>query len=177
MTANKNIIITIVLFLAFVVVLISLDLPFYNEVASLRSEVKQAKDYIKEKEELLIKVEQLKQVYDSRKEALKKAFYLLPVEKDTSSLIVQFEAMASENGLILENIGFTEKIGRGATTYKTLKTSLELYGSYTAFKSFLGAIEYNVRIMDISSIEFSFEETEEGSSGFSFNVELEVYYQ
>jgi len=177
MTANKNIIITTVLFLAFIVVLISLDLPFYGEVTSLRSEVKQAKDYIKEKEELLIKVEQLKQVYDSRKEAIKKAFYLLPVEKDASSLIVQFEAMASENGLILESIDFTEKVEKGAATYKTLKVSLELYGSYAAFKSFLGAIEYNVRIMDISSIEFSSEEVEEGGSGFSFKVELEAYYQ
>lgn len=174
---NKNIIVTTVLFLAFVVILISLDLPFYSKVASLMGEVKQAKDFIKEKEELLIKVEQLKQVYDSRKEAIKKTSYLLPVEKDTSGLIVQFEAMASESGLILGGISFTEKVEKGVAAYKTLKVSLELYGSYMAFKSFLGAVEYNVRIMDINSIEFSPEETEEGGSGFSFKVELEVYYQ
>ncbi len=174
---NKNIIVTIVLFLAFVVILISLDLPFYSEVTSLRGEVKQARNFIKEKEELLIKVEQLRQVYDSRKEAINKTFYLLPVEKDTPGLIVQLEAMASENGLILEGISFTEKVEKGVATYKTLKVSLELYGSYMAFKSFLEAIEYNVRIMDITSIEFSPEEAEEGGSGFSFKVELEVYYQ
>lgn len=188
MTVNKNIIVTVVLFLAFIVVLISFDLPFYSKVASLRGEVKYAKNSIIEKEELLVKIDQLKQVYDSRKGAISKAFYLLPIEKGTSSLIVQFEALVSENGLILKSINFTEKIKKRTPTggdevavvpgqiYKTLKVSVELYGSYASFKSFLEALEYNVRIMDINSISFSSEKDEE-SSVFNFNVELEVYYQ
>ena len=150
--------------------------------------MKQAKNSIIEKEEFLVKIDQLKQVYDSRKEAIKKASYLLPIEKDIPGLIVQFEALASENGLILESINFIEKTKKRASTgggeaavmpgqiYKTLNVSVELYGSYASFRSFLEAIEYNVRIMDISSINFSSEKSEE-SSAFNFNVELEVYYQ
>ena len=50
MTVNKNIIVTVVLLLAFVVVLISFDLPSYSKVTLLRGEVKQAKNSIIEKE-------------------------------------------------------------------------------------------------------------------------------
>lgn len=184
----KNII-PIILILVFVGILFLLDLPAYNKVAFLRDEVKRHKELLKEKEELLIKVDQLKQVYNSRKDEIDKVYYTLPSGKDIPNLIVQFEALVSENGLILEKLNFLEdkviaKAGldedeidetRAPEEYKSLGVSLSVSGTYESFKSFLEALELNVRLMDIKSINFS-SQKEEGSI-FTFNIELKTYYQ
>jgi len=189
---KKNLIIIVVSLIVFIAILIFLDLPSYNKTALLRSEIKKNQNSLKEKEELVLKVNELKEIYDSRKSAINKVYYVLPVKKDVPGLIVQFEALASENGLILENINFVEKEIKKSTAIKTgqgtssiepkqirksLIVSLELGGSYQSFKNFLKALELNVRIMDIKSIDFSLEENEEKGWDFTFNPEIEVYYQ
>lgn len=202
----KKGIINFILILVFVAVLFLLDLPIYSKVNFLRGEIKKNNGLLKEKQELLAKVNQLKGVYESRQDEIKRAYYVLPQEKDVPNLIVQFEALASENGLILEGINFIKKTvkptvveaeepGLGGTTptqipgaeprknYETLEISLSLNGSYQSFRSFLEAIELNVRLMVIKSIDFTSEakkektETEAGGEGFTFNINLEVYYQ
>jgi len=107
----------------------------------------------------------------------------LPPEKDIPGLIVQFEALASENGLILESLNFIErtikKTGEAEEEkkdYKSLAVFLSLTGNYKSFENFLKALELNVRLMDIKSIEFSSEKIEEEGI-FNFNVDLEVYCQ
>lgn len=195
----KNIII-LILIVVFIVILFLFDLPTYNEVAYLRGEIKTYKDFLEEKKEFVIKVDQLKQIYESRKEELSKVHYVLSSEKDIPNLIVQFEALTSENGLILENLAFIEKrIEQGGRVewgkeeatpipevkakevHKSLGVTLSSTGSYQSLKSFLKALEFNVRLMDIKSISFSIpevkEDTKEMASIFTFDIQLEAYYQ
>lgn len=185
---KKNIIVLISI-LIFVAILFLLDLPTYNKAAFLRGEVKSYQNFLEEKEELLAKVNQLKQSYESRKDEIDKIYYVLPFEKDIPNLIVQFEALASENGLVLESINFKEAAVRAATSgeaataearpkgYKTLNVSLKAGGNYQSFVAFLGALEFNIRLMDIKSIDFSAAQAGEDSSLFIFDISLEVYYQ
>jgi len=186
---KKNIIIIILIFV-FVIVLLFLDLPSYNKVASLKAEIKNYQESLRDKEELLIKVDQLKEVYNNRKNAISKVSFVLPDSKAIPGLIVQIESLTSENGLILEGINFTEKKVKKATranqedsgvqpnyNHKTLNVSLRLNGGYLQFKGFLEALELNVRIMDLKKITISSEEDEEGNLIFTYNLDLEVYYQ
>ena len=180
---KKNIIVLISI-LIFVAILLLLDLPAYNKVVFFRSEIKNYQNFLKEKEELLVKVNQLKQSYESRKDEIDKAYYVLPLEKDIPNLIVQFEALVSENGLVLESINFKEAAAKTTATgekivkgYKTLDVSLKAGGSYQSFVAFLQALEFNIRLMDIKSIDFSAAQTGDESSLFTFDISLEVYYQ
>ncbi len=184
---KKNIVILIFI-LVFIAILFLLDLPAYNKVTSFREELKKHQDFLKEKEEIVAKVDQLKQVYESRQNELKKVLYVLPVEKDLPNLIVQFEALSSENGLILEGLNFVKQAAttRSAAAedveteiesqrdYKTQEISLSVSGSYKSFKSFLEALELNIRLMDIKSINFK---AQGEGAGFTFDILLEVYYQ
>lgn len=197
---KKNIVILIFI-LVFIAILFLLDLPAYNKVTSLREELKKHQDFLKEKEEIVAKVDQLKQVYESRQSELKKVLYVLPVEEELPNLIVQFEALSSENGLILESLNFVkqavitrsaaaEDVEQGKTSqpsttspatetgsqrdYKTQEIFLSVSGSYKSFKSFLEALELNIRLMDIKSINFK---AQKEGAGFTFDINLQVYYQ
>lgn len=193
MKKNFILIISVLIFLGIVFLL---DLPAYNKFAFLSGEVEKYSKLLEEREEFIVKVAQLKDVYESRKSEIKKAYYSLPFEKDIPNLIVQFEALASENGLILENLNFFEEKPKKTSavewteggaeplpeieprkTYKVLKVVLGATGSYQSLRGFLGALEYNVRLMDVKIIEFSSEEKEFEQGLFTFDIQLEVYYQ
>ena len=188
-------IITIILLIVLVVIIMFLDLPAYNKVGFLKNEIEKYEQFLEEKKELLVKVGQLKEIYESREEEINKVYYVLPPSADIPNLIVQFEALASENGLILGNLSFSQvetakKTGKvtwggeaeettaveveALGTYQNLEVSLSLTGSYQSFKSFLKALEHNIRLMDIKSISFSSAKAE--TTTHTFAVSLEVYY-
>ncbi len=181
---KKTIIITI--FIAgLIAIIFFLDWPAYQRMSFLNSEIERHHQFLQQKQELNIKVNQLKQNYEAQKENIKKIGYALPEGKDIPNLIVQFEALASENGLILEGLSFdtkqSEKDSESKKAYKVLNVSLSLTGSYASLKDFLKSSESNVRIMDINSIGFSavaVERTLETSENmFTFDIELQTYYK
>lgn len=193
MSPKKNITI-LILVIVLVAILFLLALPAYNNVALLKGEIKKHQEFLKEKEELTAKVNQLKQIYESRKDEINKVFYVLPPGSDIPNLIVQLEALTSENGLILERLNFIKqaKTAQSVETedksslagqameksYKTLGISLSVSGSYQSFNSFLKALEFNARLMDIKSIDFSSAKTEEAQGSiFTFDISVEAYYQ
>lgn len=164
---SKNNLVIVILLLVFIGILFLLDLPTYNKVAFSRNEVKTYENLLEERKGILAKVDQLKQVYEDRKDEINKISYLLPSGKDLPGLIVQFEALTSENGLVLEKLDFSED--------SKDDVSLSVSGTYQSFKSFLRALELNIRLMDIKSINFS--PSEDGGLMFNFNIKLKVYYQ
>ncbi len=171
---KKNII-ALVLVVVFISILFLLDWPAYKKFVFLSNETERYENLLEEEKGLLVKVNQLKEIYESRENELKKVHYSLPAGKEVPNLIVQFEALASENGLILESLDFIELTEQ--EKYKGLSVSLSISGTYQSFKSFLEALEFNVRLMDVQSVKFSSAETEAESSIFTFDVKLIVYYQ
>jgi len=113
----------------------------------------------------------------------------LPSSQDVPNLITQLEGLAFENGLILEEIGLAtiEETGaekaqkarleeKAKKNYQVLSASLKLIGSYSSFKNFLKAVEDNIRLIDINSVNFKVE-TKEGIQLFESEVNLNTYYQ
>lgn len=177
----KNIVI-LILILVFIGIVFLLVLPAYNKLTLLNREIKWQEHLLEDKEAVIAKTEQLKQDYEIHKDELKKASYALPSGKEIPNLIVQLEALASENGLVLESLNFLEeaktksKEAQTPKPYKNLEVSLQAAGTYESLENFLRALELNIRLMDIKSIDFSSKQSEiEGL--FIFNINLIVYYQ
>jgi len=186
----RNIII-LILVLAFIGIVVFLDIPKVQEVLSLRKEIQNQEEIFLEKQILLAKVEKLQKTYEENRESLEKTDYILPFDQDIPNLIVQLESLALEAGLILEEIDFSteeeefedkarraRKIEEGTVVkdYQTMNVTLNLIGGYSGFREFLRLIEENMRLMDISFVSFSVENTELGSF-FEFNLRLRTYYQ
>lgn len=180
---KKNVII-LILILVLIGIVFLLDLPAYNKFTSLNREIKWQEQLLKDKQEVIAKTNQFKRDYDVYEDGLKKANYALPSEKEIPNLTVQFEALVSENGLILESFNFigeeakkvkAEEV-KSLTPYKNLEIGLSVTGTYESFEGFLKTLELNIRLMDIKSISF-FSGKGEVEGVFTFNVNLLVYYQ
>jgi len=145
------------------------------------------------------KIEELNSQYTN--EELESVLSVLPKQEELSALLIQLERLATGNGLIMESVNFskieqppaaqesqpapesenvTPDVGQitlqenPTTPYKVLLVSLKLSGGYDAFKSYLQAVEKNLRLMDVTSLSLSSAGT---SQNFFFTVNLRVYYQ
>lgn len=103
---------------------------------------------------------------------------VLPKEQDLPGLFVQIAALAEENGFTLMNIDFTDQSiknnGKTASTLdnkiKKLSINIVLRGKgYTDLIRFLDAMEYNIRLIDVNSLNFS-------PGQPNYNVALTTYY-
>ena len=185
----KNIII-LTLILGFIGIVIFLDIPGVQNTLRLREQIKEQKKLFSEKQDLLHKIEDLKKNYEEHQENLEKTDYILPVGGDVPNLIVQLEALALEGGLVLEDVSFSvykeevetrtkevpEEKEKTSKDYQALLINLKLIGDYPAFKNFLKAVEKNIRLIDIISVNFS-SKSKEQSSLFEFNLSVKTYHQ
>ncbi len=81
--------------------------PLWSYVGFLRNEIGKYKDEKSEVQELISKTNQLKQKYQQVREEAERAVNALPQEQDVPYLIVQFDALASNNGLLLSSMNFS----------------------------------------------------------------------
>ncbi|MBU4274224.1 type 4a pilus biogenesis protein PilO [Patescibacteria group bacterium] len=89
-------------------------------------------------------------------ENLKKIETALPDNLAMAPLINFIYQKGAENGVIIKNISILKNASVGANTkIKETNVSLNLFGSYNAFKSFLTSIEKSARLMEGGNISFS----------------------
>lgn len=164
--------------------------PSYSQVKNLRTEVKNKEESLAAKQRLFEDIKQLQAQYEEIQEKTKRVLYALPQQADVASLLVQLEAIASQNGMIFESVDFQkeqiveERVGQKARVvlpYKTIEIRAEVTGSYNALKNYLKAVESNVRLSDVESIVFSPAEKAQELNlpvgTYSFSLKINSYYQ
>jgi len=198
---NQKNIISLISFIVSLILIFVFVFPLFSSAREIYSDLNQKRQEIEKLKELSGKIGKIEQDYDSISEAVEKVLLALPEEKDLPQLLVQFEKIAVNNGLLLESIEFGEiskkeesDFIRSIKDYETLNQSkkmlstfpnssvlLKVAGSYSAFKNYISALEKNVRSMDIYSIQFSNDSKMRSlfsdSGIFEFDLGINVYYK
>jgi Tfp pilus assembly protein PilO len=173
----KNIFIAI-LILGFIGSILFLDIPMVQNILSTKKEIKIQQDLLQEKSNFIETVTKLVEKYIGNEDVFKELDLILPDNQDVPGLIVQLEALANDNGVILNDVSFTEEDDeKKISDYKTIKINLKLNGSYEALKNFLITAENNIRLVDIDSISFGASANEKNNTSFDFDLILNTYYQ
>lgn len=97
---------------------------------------------------------------------------MVPTTRSTAELISSLDAIARQSGISLAGVSLGEARGtRGALT-NSIQVTMEAEGSYSDFLDFLAAVEENVRLMDIQTLEVG------GGDGgpLDFSVTLLAYF-
>jgi len=187
---NQKIIISLVSLLIGAILIFVFTNSLWVSVKDLKKDISKSEDYSAKLEELLLKTEELNQDYQEIGVEADKLFLALPNEKDVPFLLVQFESLASSNGLLLDSISF-EEIEKKKTNIKEttvqdssqllyLIANIKINGSYDAFKNYLKALENGVRAIDVYSINFTPFTNKSNPSAildvFEFNIRAKAYY-
>ncbi|MGB9848055.1 MAG: hypothetical protein ACPLKV_02530 [Minisyncoccia bacterium] len=122
----------------------------------------------------------------------------LPKTDELFNVLAQLDKISNESGILIQSI--TVKTPSSSSTssspsssnvssasqkaslinpVQSISMELSMVGTYESFKTWLNAIETNIRLMDITSINIAGVATSEKTSSNFFNlrVTLNVYYQ
>lgn len=158
----------------------------YPQIAVIQENIKAQESTIKDSEETLKRLKGLVAFTAENKESIKKFDLILPPDEERANLLSSLDSLASANGLSTLKIFFEQESvsAQGAESKKsdfdTINVRMSMRGSYISFKSFLTAIEKNLRVTDIVSADFSSEATAkegEEKKSYLFNVGLKTYAQ
>lgn len=180
-----------VVFLTISVFLIWQIINIYPEIGILRDKIKIQEMVIKDSEDTLKRLKELVSFTAKNKEIIDKFDLILPADEDKANLLSNMDSLAGANGLSVLKIVFEEENnsateGQGASgaapkkyNFDSRIIKMSLRGGYLSFKNFLAAIEKNLRVADVVSVDFSVDssskETEGEAKTYSYNVELKTY--
>lgn len=185
-----RIIFTILLILASLALIFLVARSLWGEIALLRNENAALSEAISKLRELRSLRDDLLATYNSiPRGSLLRLQEFLPERTESGSLLIALERMAKERGLRLRRIEFLKDQlpgGRAAAPSQAariakrpeapanvLNFNLTVSASYEAFKSYLLALEKNLRLTDVLDISFA------GGAGnvFEFAIRAKSYYQ
>jgi len=147
--------------------------PFYGEISALKTQVASYDQALSNSKALENERDKLTQKFNaittSDLERIKK---LLPENVDNIRLILEIEKIASPFGMALRDVKYnpTNKKDTQASTgqqaqvnettssqkeYGVWDLEFSTNGTYTNFLNFIKALESNLRIVDISSVDFT----------------------
>ena len=217
---NKQLLVLIIFISAVSLIAWQYLLPKFNEVFGLRDELHAWQTKLDETQNLRTKLAGLEKKYAGMADEADKVSQALPAKQDIPGLLIQLEELSSQNGLILQGVGFSaaevkkskapvvtdesagaavapasgaqgiqSQMGQGSTpgnlgagtpsAVKILTVDLSLSGAYSSLASFVKSVENNLRIMDITAINFSGQkgETSAVSANQDFKISLNTYFR
>lgn len=152
----------------------TLLMPTYDGVMAKREAVAQRADIIKTKSDIITTINALTKEYADRSTDIARFASMVPATKSSPELVSSIQALATQNGLQLKTISLSGNVKQDVNPYQEQSISLELDGGYLAFKSFLMALERNIRLIDIISIDAN--PTTPDSPIISFRIRGNAYY-
>lgn len=174
--------ITIAILIAIVLVVKFLIMPAYEDVSSLRAVRDEKKDIIIELGNFIKKIAEWRDNFAKFEEGRAKMNLALPSGEDFPNLIVSLENLAGSSGVILGSIDFGAAVRGRSIAAKSDEVNalasdltIQVSGTYEAFKAFLDKVESNARVVDIQSISFSSNTDKAGI--FDFTILAKVYRQ
>jgi len=171
--------------------------PFYENVLLEREQVASYNEALNNSKALEAERDKLTQKYNSfDPENLSKLQKLLPDNVDNIRLILEIEKIASPYGMVLKDVKYdaTNKntaVSQTVGTTQVVKGSLgkdygiwnlefSTQGTYNNFINFVKDLENNLRVVDISSIQFSSSANTGLSSSLSeaykYNFKIKTYW-
>lgn len=145
-----------------------------DEARALRAAIGERQQLVNDRRDLVAKVKKLNADYKVAVGDARKFAAVVPTKKEIDELVSAFEAMGRRAGIQLDESGIVEdKAGGEKVGAKVLSINIKGKGPYEGIRTFLTDLEKNVRLIDVSSIDFA---AEEQSALLNFDIKAQAYF-
>ncbi len=149
--------------------------PKWQKIGDAKAQFATKENEIIQRIEMIDKITDFLANFPKIESEAEKALLAVPLGQEIPEVILQIDAMALQNGLVVKNIGFSKKEDPKLAGLKALNISANLSGSYQAIKNFVLAIEQNARLMDIANLNFN--QDGEIPNRFNLSASINAYYK
>lgn len=159
--------------------------PTYTDAQTIGKQKTEYLDLLANARLLVEKRDQLLQKYNSISPSdIVKLEKMLPANPDNVKLILEIDALAKIQGLVLQNVKIQDaaetEAGKNPKTAArinpdigTLTLDFTTSGSYTAYVNFIQSLERNLRIMNLKKISFI---APEDKNTYQYQTSVETYW-
>ncbi len=154
-------------------------LPLWTSTQAALELKKENENNLAQREELTANLGRLIGQYNGRAGDLTSFSKAIPVGQNIPELLINLEALASENNLIFSGVNFKPKDLK-APNVKTLIIEIKVKGSYPAFQNYLKAMEKSLRLFDVTRISFNGitpGQINVNPNNLEFDLLVNTYYQ
>jgi Tfp pilus assembly protein PilO len=159
----------------------SLVVPAYSQVQNLRSQQEGIQATITQDQQAVTAVNKLLGQYQSLSQLRDNISQILPTKDNVPDVVYQLQGLIGSRGLTIQSLALQylpiQAVASSSLSQPvgTLQISMTLNGPYPNFKSFLGDLETNIRLMDASSIRISGGDT--ANNNLTYLMVVKTYYQ
>jgi Tfp pilus assembly protein PilO len=172
--------------------------PLYSDVSALRAHIASYNEALDNSKQLENERDQLTKKYNSfDPESLARLMKFLPDNVDNIRLILEIEKIAAPYGMLLKDVKYDDQSSKTAATegtvtgdtaaltpertdYGTWNLSFSTQGNYNNFNEFVKKLEKNLRIVDITSVNFSSNQGVGASPSLSeiykYDISIKTYW-
>ncbi len=143
-------------------VFISMVIPSYNFTQELRAEKASKEKILVEYKKALEETNRLRATYSSIEQFQSQLNQFLPIKEDLPPVVNQVYGLAALNEVVLSGMDFQIRASETSASKKSLvypnsgiAISTRVTGNYDNVKRFIGDLETNLRLFDVSSINIS----------------------
>ena len=175
----KYLILPLILFIAAAAIIFWVLLPLWHSTQAALELKKGNENNLAQRKQLAANLERLIGQYNERASDLASFSKAIPVGQNIPELLINLEALASENGLIFSGVNFKPEDLK-APGIKTLIMEIKVKGSYPAFQNYLKGMEKSLRLFDVTSISFNGIAPGQANvnlNNLEFNLSVNTYYQ
>jgi len=148
--------------------------PTYDKVMAQRDALAERTEILNDRSKIIASIKTMTQEYAAKAADIERFSSIVPAEKSAPELVSSIQALATQNGLQLTTISLSGSSNQATSTYQVQSIDLGLNGGYLAFKSFLMALEKNIRIIDVISVDAT--PIAENSSIIGFRIKGNAYF-
>ncbi len=165
-----------------VIVYTNLVQPAYNGVQDLRSKKSAIEQTLSQDQQAVSTVNNLLGQYQSLSEIRTALSNTLPTEERVPEAVYQLQGIASTRQMEIQSLSLqylpvqAAQVGSLIKPLGSLSITARVSGTYQNFKMFLGDLETNVRLMDVSSIKVEGGNVP-GNQNLTYTVVVKTYYQ
>lgn len=130
-------------------------LPFYNGISDLDAAIKEREDLLDSRNTIIANIQGLNKEYQKRISEISNLSAIVPSKKSVAEVLSAIHEISIQNGIELFSSAIIgQKISAADTSpYNLLSLEMGLTGSYLGLTNFLKALEKNLRLIDIASID------------------------
>ncbi|MFA5084428.1 MAG: hypothetical protein WC475_03580 [Candidatus Paceibacterota bacterium] len=177
--------VSVILLIAMTVVYVEFISPAYSDIQKLRGEIQARENLLNQQTQAVNQIQNLiSQLQNQNITQFQEQISLvLPINESVPGALNQYQAIAQASGLSNQSIGVDSLAIKPAASdiglakgIGTDRFKLKLLGSYEAMKTFLQALETNVRLTDLVSFKMS-RTAQAGQNLFLNEIVVDSYYQ
>lgn len=180
----------VMVFAAFFVYFIQIQ-PAYSDIQEIRSQIYSGRDFLNNETAVVARLQNTLKKYENDPSVEQAVSAAIPAKEDDAAAAHELTALAVSSGLAVQSataltatvesvkLSQTQTGSENKFVLRPLGVSnfqLKLVGSYSNFRTFLGKIETNIRIMDVKNVIVE-ELGKPNQDQYLFTVTVATYFQ